>query len=501
MSTAPDAPDFREADQAPRRKPRSLRVQLLLWVDLVVGLGLFVLIALDYSQELDERISEKRVALEEEAQTLLPAVAGLHALGPDAVQSHVDDVCGRMRETSSPGHHIAVRVGEKVLQARAHHRASSEHFDAMVRAADSASRTSRIGEEEIVVGTAGNAGLRVFVSEELSTVRRGVRARMVRRAAVILGLGLLAALLVNVVLSRLVTRPLKRLVGTVRSIGEGDLGTPGGTYESEEMEILAWEIDAMSSALARAEAARMRELAKARRVQARLSTVPEKVPGLRLEHLYLPAADVAGDYFDVLPLKDGSWLLCIADVSGHGVPAALVAAVLKTLLLSATEEETDPSRILEAVNRRFCKILLPGDFATAALLRWNPDDSSVECGNAGHEAVFLVQPDGRTARLGSTGMILGVKCDESWGTRKQSVEPGARILLYTDGVTETVAPDRSLFGQDRLESLFVELAAEPLNEAVGRIESALATHRKDRDQRDDVTLLLAELIPNSRPPR
>jgi serine phosphatase RsbU (regulator of sigma subunit) len=462
-------------------------------VDLVVGLGFIALIAIDYRQELNERIEEKQVALEDEAKTLLPAVVGLQALGPEAVQTHIDDVCGRMRETSSPGHHIAVRFGNQVLQAHAHHRASSEIFDAMLRAADSPDRAVRLGGDELAVGTAGDEGTSVYVSEELSNVRRGVRARMLRRAAVILGLGTLASLLVHFVLSRIVTRPLRRLVTTVRGIANGRLGAESGAFESEEMQILATEIDAMSSALNEAEAARLRELEKARKVQARLSAVPDQVPGMHLAHLYSPAAHVAGDYFDVLALRDGTWLLCVADVSGHGIPAALVAAVLKTLLLAATETETDPGRILEAVNRRFCQVLLPGDFATAALVRWDPSDFSIVSANAGHERILVLERDGRIAGLKSTGMILGIECDEKWATRKQSVQPGTRLLLFTDGVTENMAPDRDRFGLERLQALLAESAELPVEEVLGRLEAALASHRGGGEQRDDVTLLLAEV--------
>ena len=104
---------------------RSLRFRLLAAVNIAIVILWGAFLTVDHHREITERIAEKHVALQEETKTLLPAVVRIRPHGEAAVQRYIDDVCGRMQDTSSPGHHIAVRLDGKVLQAVAHRRASA----------------------------------------------------------------------------------------------------------------------------------------------------------------------------------------------------------------------------------------------------------------------------------------------------------------------------------------------------------------------------------------
>ena len=114
---------------------RSVRFRLLAAANTAIVLLLGVFLILDYRQEIVGRVAEKHTALEEETKTLLPAVLRIRLHGDQAVQRYIDDVCGRMQDSSSPGHHIAAQMNATVLQAVAHHRASIAIFEVMRQAA------------------------------------------------------------------------------------------------------------------------------------------------------------------------------------------------------------------------------------------------------------------------------------------------------------------------------------------------------------------------------
>jgi len=110
---------------------RSVRFRLLAALNAAIVILLVAFLILDYRREIAERVAEKRVALEEETKTLLPAVMRILPYGEEEVRHCIDEVCGQMRDALSPGHHIAVRLDDTVLQAVAHHRDSPEIFEAM----------------------------------------------------------------------------------------------------------------------------------------------------------------------------------------------------------------------------------------------------------------------------------------------------------------------------------------------------------------------------------
>ena len=234
---------------------------------------------------------------------------------------------------------------------------------------------AQIVPQKLVVGSDHDGDVSVYVSEYVSDIERSARGQVFWRLARIVLLAAVATGVVNLVFLRMAAKPLEKLVDTVRRIAQGQLGAQAGPFKAAELEYLADEINSMSSSLAESDLQRCREMAKARRIQEHLLPKGIEVPGLTLAHLYQPATEVAGDYFDIVALPDQTWLLCIADVSGHGVPAAMTASMLKTLLLHAIEHHVTPDRILCFINDRFAAVSLEGDFATM-LLAPDPRDQN-----------------------------------------------------------------------------------------------------------------------------
>ena len=472
---------------------RSIRFQLLLAVNLPLAVLATLFLVYDFRREILDRVVEKRIALDEEAKTMLPAVLQMRHHGKDCVQSYIDTVCARMQDSDSPGHHIAVVFPEAMLQAEIHHRASPEMIQTLQQAAQSSTRRAYVGEQEIIVGNYGQDGTTIFVSETMERLRRSVWNDLGRQIVVFLILACVAAIVVNVVLLRFVTAPLRRLVNTVRDIAAGKLGSRAVAFSSAELRFLANEINQMSEALTAADRYRGLQMAKAREIQQHVLPDTQSIPGLTMASLFLPADEVGGDYYDVISLSDGTVLLCVADVTGHGVSAAMATVLLRSLLHTAAESLCCPREVLDFVNRRFEEATLPGDFATVILVQIDVQSQRLEYASAGHETALLLSPDGERRALKSTGLILGIDADAIWESQEYDLAQGERLLLVTDGVTETHDPNGTLFGRDRLVELLETSPELILNEFIDRIKHALAAFQQEAVQHDDVTIVLAAL--------
>ncbi len=474
---------------------RSIRFRLLAAVNTAMGLLFLVLLVVDYYRETAARVAETHTALEGEAKTLLPAVERLRAQGIPAIQEYVDTVCAQMHESNSPGHHIVVRVGGVVVQATAHHRASADIFAAMLAAARSPTYQAKCDAGELVVGSSENGDVWVYISEYLTNIHRSARGQMLLRLAWLLLLAIAATLAINLVFLTMAARPLEKLVQTVRHIARGQFGVQAGPFKTEELDYLASEINSMSSSLAVIERHRRHEMDKARRIQEHLLPREVGLPGLTVAHLYQPAAEVAGDYYDVVAAPDGSWLLCVADVSGHGVPAAMSAAMLKTLLTHAADRGAAPAEILRFINTRFARVSLDGDFATMILSRWVPEAAKLEYASAGHGNAWFLRAGGGTPReLPSTGLPLGIEEDATWKTGRIGVASGDRLLLVTDGIPEAFNRSGEPFGPNRLVELFQQCRGAAPSELVKKIDKALTAHRAGPALTDDCTVVAVEFL-------
>src|SRR3972149_2710934 len=197
---------------------------------------------------------------------------------------------------------------------------------------------------------------------------------------------------------------------------------------------MATEINEMSYALHCAAEERRWQMNKARQIQENLLPKFPQLAGLKLASLYRPAEDDAGDYFDVGELTDGKVLLCVADVVGHGVPAAMMAVMLKTLVHHAIESLTDPAAILKYLNRRFMDLAVDSDFVSMFIAIWNPMTSAITYASAGHEtAVLMRKGSGELQNLDSTGVLLGIT-ESNWEEQQVLAKSGDRLVVGTDGL-------------------------------------------------------------------
>ena len=238
------------------------------------------------------------------------------------------------------------------------------------------------------------------------------------------------------------------------------------------------------------------ELALARRIQARLlPTGPPVVEGLELAGTSESAREVGGDYYDILPLGDGRVALVIADVSGKGVGAALLMSGFRASLLSQDLAGTDLAEVVGRLNQFLHRSVEPGKFVTAFLGLLDGRDGRLVYCNAGHNAPLLLGADGGVTLLEAGGLILGILEHSPYQTGEAVLEPGGRLVLYTDGVTEAANETDEQWGEERLIELLRSAPRSPCAEVVTRIVGEVRRFEGARGASDDVTLIVARRAP------
>jgi sigma-B regulation protein RsbU (phosphoserine phosphatase) len=232
-----------------------------------------------------------------------------------------------------------------------------------------------------------------------------------------------------------------------------------------------------------------KELAIARRIQ--LSILPSSFPAsksFRVAARYQPMNSVAGDFYDFLVADDHEAGLFIADVSGHGIPAALIASMVKLAATTRRADADDPSSLLLGINT----ILLgntQSQFVTAAYVHLDATRGHLRYSAAAHPPMLLLR-DGEVTEIAENGLMLAAFDFATYTTLTQSIRPGDRFVLYTDGMIEATNSHEEEFGPERLHALVRESARLNLAEAADHIISSV--RQWSAAQGDDLTLLLCD---------
>ncbi len=233
-----------------------------------------------------------------------------------------------------------------------------------------------------------------------------------------------------------------------------------------------------------------REILEAKEIQRGL--LPGEIPqfhGFEISGAWQPARVVGGDYFDVYSVSDSRVALCIADVVGKGMPAALLMSNLQAAVKGSTAEACDPGQLCRKVNAFVCSHLGPEKFITlfyGVLVR---PTRKLLYTNAGHNAPVLVRADGSCLRLRRGGPVLGVFPDAGYELGEVELAPGDRLVLFTDGVVEAANSKDEEFGERRLVRLLVDDRKMTARGLQDKILSA-ATEFTGGEFQDDATLLV-----------
>jgi sigma-B regulation protein RsbU (phosphoserine phosphatase) len=411
-------------------------------VSLAVLAVIFASTLWDYSREYRQGIRAVRAALEEQAHALRLA---RDALGPDAFAAYVDAFCARMNESISPGHHILVLGPDGGTLANSH-RHSGAAMASALRASDAAEPVIAVGDHRAAqVRLADDDGTVIIVAQYLDHVREVLRRQLVRR---LVTAGVAAGVLILLVvgsMSRWVLRPLGLLRRAAARWGRRDFAARAEPAGPDDLRVLAAEFNAMAAELEGHERARRAELERARAIQESLlpRRIP-RVPGLGLAAAYRPAAHVAGDLYDIVPLDADRTAVAVLDVAGHGISAALLTGVVKMSLYHRLSQEADLGRAVSLVNADLLGCRAVGRFVTLCVGVWDRRARTWTYCAAGHPGGLLRTPAG-TQALDSTGPLLGVVAREApWPVEARGLEPDDLLVLYSDGVTEAGSPAASL---------------------------------------------------------
>jgi len=221
--------------------------------------------------------------------------------------------------------------------------------------------------------------------------------------------------------------------------------------------------------------------------------LPDKLPvieGWKFYASYDAAQAVGGDYYDAFEVGDDKIVLSFGDISGKGVPGAIIMSRMSSCVQSILEFTHDPLEAVAAINKHMCANAAEGRFVTYNFVLLDLKTNEVSLVNAGHMPPFILKPDGTVDEFPdeSIGLPIGVMEDYPYEVEKRTINPGETVVLFTDGVDEAMNPEGELYTLERMRELIAKSPRDP--EELGKILLAdVRRHANGRPQNDDITIM------------
>jgi sigma-B regulation protein RsbU (phosphoserine phosphatase) len=239
------------------------------------------------------------------------------------------------------------------------------------------------------------------------------------------------------------------------------------------------------------------ELEMARQIQLSIlpSTTP-KITGMDVVARYIPMTSVAGDFYDFIVVDERHVGILIADVSGHGLPAALIASMLQVALTAQARHVSEPGKVLAGLNQALCG-KFQHNFVTAAYVYVDLEKNTMNYAGAGHPPLLLWRKStGSASQLLENGLVMGQFEEATYNSLQVPIEAGDRFVLYTDGILETCNPAQEEFGTDRFMQ-FMEtnskLTAGPFADALLLELARWLEQPPGEGHKDDISLLAIDV--------
>lgn len=274
-----------------------------------------------------------------------------------------------------------------------------------------------------------------------------------------------------------------------------------GTYTEKDVEVLQFFADAAGISIEKAMLHQEllekgyieKQLQIAQQVQARLlPSTPPEVPGYDIAGLCIPTYEIGGDYFDHIELGNGRLGLVVADVSGEGIPAALIMTAFRALLRTYARSEMQPAQIMRRLNRFLPDFTGQVDFVTAVYGILTLEDGRFTYTNCGHNPPLLFRANGSTELLQRSGPMLSIIDNASYDANQITLQPGDTLLLYTDGVVEIINRTMEEFGMERLANAVRRHITLPSAALLTKIVAATQAFCEVENYSDDFTLLVVK---------
>jgi len=234
-----------------------------------------------------------------------------------------------------------------------------------------------------------------------------------------------------------------------------------------------------------------KELSVASSIQRKI--LPEKLPeihGYDLNGINIPSKEVGGDYYDCIKLNDGRFALIIADVAGKGVPASLLVSTLNASLRSYLDMQIPLAEIAVKINKLIYNSSPPDKFITFFISILNPVNGELEIINAGHNPSLILRSDNKIQKIEAGGVAFGMfDLGLPFDGEKLFLNPGEKLLLFTDGIPEAMNKNDVEYSDERLESFLINNNNCNANDFINNLVSDVRTHTEDTPQSDDITAL------------
>ncbi len=269
-------------------------------------------------------------------------------------------------------------------------------------------------------------------------------------------------------------------------------------YGAEDLEVLQFFSDAAAISIERGMLHRQilenerfeGQLRVAQEIQRRL--LPQKPPrleGYEIAGVCIPTFAVGGDYYDFIPLPDNKLGLVVADVSGDGVPAALIMTAFRALLRTHVRGEPGVIRVARWMNEQLPDFTGHVDFVTAVYGVLDLDNGRFRYTNCGHNQPLLLSPAGNITILDKGGPLLSIIEDAHYEAGEVTLQAGDLLLLYTDGVVEAVNPEDEEFRTERLLQILQKVGNMSVSAIIGEIVHAVQSFSTLEGFRDDLTMV------------
>lgn len=311
------------------------------------------------------------------------------------------------------------------------------------------------------------------------------------------------------VYNRMVIRPVKLISSASLKVAGGDYSVHVSVKNDDEIGVLSKSFNGMVDAL-EVTTTQLRdnivkleeqneiiqdELDIARTIQEGMLPQTVKYDRMILSAYYRALEKISGDFYDVIEFPDGSNGIFIADVSGHGIPAALITIMTKFILYTFGPELTNPDELMGKMNHDIARIVKTGDYVTAYYMIIDPSNT-VRFVNAGHHAPFLYRRrTGEIEELKEQGTFLGILEDlpAPYHVGEAKLEKGDRLVLYTDGVTEQMDASGAQYTEERLRDFIMSHADDPVERMVALAIEDVITFTGSSERLDDYTLIAIDI--------
>jgi sigma-B regulation protein RsbU (phosphoserine phosphatase) len=238
-----------------------------------------------------------------------------------------------------------------------------------------------------------------------------------------------------------------------------------------------------------------KEISVAREIQKML--LPYVIPmgkNFEISAMNIPSKEVGGDYYDFIQLDDHHIGIAIGDISGKGIPGAMLMSNLQATLRASVWQFHEPADVMKKINNQIANTTSSEKFATFFYGVLDSKKLTFTFTNAGHNYPIIKKRSGQYCHLTDGGLVIGVKPDFEYNQTKMKLSPGDTLVFYTDGITEALNPQVEEFGEQKLLDIIVQYPYRSAEQLRNHIYEEMIRFTQGESQYDDLTLIVLQIL-------